>query len=140
MEPIRYTKINFKQILNINSTIHIYIKKECKAHLLNFLLEDIKFIEKEHEWCFLQKSFKAGLLWEFEWTIWYEIMQWQVWKGTSKHFCFKTQSKSSLVSIIRFLVSSSKSVWSYLNQSYRLQLTITIRLSNFHFFYYFLPT
>lgn len=33
-------------------------------------------------------------------------------KKTSKHGCFRTQSKSSFVSIIRFLLSSSKSVWS----------------------------
>ena len=33
---------------------------------------------------------------------------------TSKQGCFRTHSKSSLVSIILFLFSSSKSVWSYL--------------------------
>lgn len=37
-------------------------------------------------------------------------------KKTSKHSCFRTHSKSSLVSIILFFCSSSKSVWSYLKQ------------------------
>lgn len=43
----------------------------------------------------------------------------QVEKKTSKHGCFKTQSNSSLVSIIRFLLSSSKSVWSYLKSKFQ---------------------
>jgi len=33
---------------------------------------------------------------------------------TSKHGCLRIHSKSSLVSIILFLLSSWKSVWSYL--------------------------
>lgn len=40
-------------------------------------------------------------------------------KPTSKHVCLSTHSKSSFVSIIRFLHSSSKSVWSYLKKGKR---------------------
>lgn len=44
-------------------------------------------------------------------------------KKTSKHGCFRTQSKSSFVSIMRFFCSSSKSVWSYLNQhNYQIKM------------------
>ena len=45
---------------------------------------------------------------------------------TSKHLCFRTQSKSSLVSIILFLVSSSNNTWSYLKLTASAQLLFRI--------------
>ena len=45
---------------------------------------------------------------------------------TSKHLCFRTQSKSSLVSIILFLVSSSNNTWSYLKFTATAQLLFRI--------------
>jgi len=45
---------------------------------------------------------------------------------TSKHLCFRTQSKSSLVSIILFLVSSSNNTRSYLKLTASAQLLFRI--------------